>query len=592
MMKMVDAVVNGHSVRIAFDNNSIHIYNAFQIKDDLKLRGYRFNPDDKSWYIKPSDIDKELQVLNAGISPEKQNLDIAAHDNQRKINGIDLPESFSVVQLRNSIEKALNAAIPGKIWLRGVIASEVKNYKWFSYFDLKDEDENVEIYFNVESKRSSIELITEKLKNAGVSDSLEKDLPVFLQANLKVSSKTQIDVRLEVVDILPEYTRSKLKSKLDVTVDKLKEEKIFDLQKSLSLPKVIKEIALITSEQGTSIRDIMAGLDPDQKRFNIYFADSRMEGSSAVTSVIKALDLLEGHPSLKFDCIVLSRGGGSEQSLSVFNEYELCRRVCMTKIPVITAIGHEKDLSAVELCSHTTPTPSTPSGVGKFLSQRSRLMNKDLGELISRIILSFSTIQKGETEKINSLMSHIPAILKTVLKSFRERLSFKVNHMENNLFFTLDQAGTKVNHHAFSVLDRGMGLLTNNQENIKNINSDITSHIRKKGFFEYTILRKSILRINLASRIREIGIHRKNLAGKLKEVLNTGSRILAGEEIKVNMFREYAEASDPQKILEKGFSLSLDENDKPLTSLSLFRKSNRKKIRFFDGETYVEEKED
>ncbi len=592
MMKIVDAVIMGHKVKIAFDSNSIHIYNAFQIKDDLKLRGYRFNPDDRSWYINPSDIDKELEVLHEGKSPDTEGINFSQPVEKGEISGIELPDSFSVVQLRNSIEKALNAAIPGKIWLRGVIASEVKNYKWFSYFDLKDEDENIEIHFNVESRKANIDRITEKLKNSGVSDSLEKDLPVFVQANLKVSSKSQIDVRLEVLDILPEYTKAKLKSKLDVTVEKLKEEKIFDLQGNLELPEIVRDIALITSEQGTSIRDIMAGLDPDQKRFNIYFADSRMEGNNAVTSVIKALDLLEGHPSLKFDCIVLARGGGSEQSLSIFNEYELCRRVCLTKIPVITAIGHEKDISAVELCSNTTPTPSTPSGIGKFLSQRSKKLNENLGEMLSRIILSFSMIQKGETEKVNSFLSHIPAILKTVIKSFREKLSFKVNQIEDNLFFTLDQAGTAVNHHKNSILNRGMDVLKNKKEIIKSVNSDITSQIRKKGVFENTILKKSILRINLKGRIREIGTLRKNLSGKFQEVMNTGSRILTGEETKVNMYREYTEASDPQKILERGFSLTLDENDIPLKSLSVFRKSNKKKIRFFDGETYVEEKED
>lgn len=592
MMKIVDTVIMGHKVKIAFDDNSIHIFNAYQIKDDLKLRGYRFNPEDKSWFINPADINKELEVLNGGISEGSTDIGLSEKVVQEKAGGIDLPESYSVVQLRNSIEKALNEAIPGKIWLRGVIASEVKNYKWFSYFDLKDEDENIEIYFNVESRRSNIEKITEKLKNSGVSDLLEKDLPVFIQANLKVSSKTQIDVRLELLDILPEYTRAKIKSKLDITIDKLKEEKIFDLQKTLSIPKVVRDIALITSEQGTSIRDIMAGLNPDQKRFNIYFADSRMEGSNAITSVIKALDLLEGHPSLKFDCIILARGGGSEQSLSVFNEYELCRRVCLTNIPVITAIGHEKDLSAVELCSHTTPSPSTPSGIGKFLSQRSKFLSEDLGDLIGKIMLSFSTIQKGETEKVNSFLSHIPAILKTIVKSFRERLSFKVGQIEDNIFFTLNQAGSALNHYTESVIDRGMNVMINENERIKSVNEDIISQIKKKGAFENTILKKSILRIDLSGRIRELGTLRKDLSGKFKQILNIGSRILRTEETKVNMYKEYSEAGDPQKILERGFTLTLDEKNNPITSLSVFRDSKKKKLRFFDGEIFVEEKEE
>ncbi len=592
MMKIVDTVIMGHIVKIAFDNNSIHIYNAYQIKDDLKLRGYRFNPEDRSWYINPSDINKELKVLNKDILPDGTDSESEKSVIGDKISGVELPDSLSVLQLRNRIEKALKSAIPDTIWLRGVIASEVKNYKWFSYFDLKDEDENIEVYFNVESRKSNIDKITEKLKISGISDSLEKDLPVFIQANLKVSSKAQIDVRLELIDILPEYTRAKIKNKLDLTIDKLKEEKLFELQKTLSIPKVIREIALITSEQGTSIGDIMAGLDPDQKRFNIYFVDSRMEGANAVTSVIKALDFLEGHPSMNFDCIMLARGGGSEQSLSIFNEYEICRRVCLTKIPVLTAIGHEKDISAVELCSHTTPSPSTPSGLGKFLSRRSKLLSEDLGDLIGKFMLISSTIQKGETEKVNSFLSHIPVILKNVIKSFREALSFKVKQIEDNLFFTLNQSGSVVNYHTSSVLDRGKDVINNKQKNIRIVNSDIIANIKKKGTFENTILNKSMLRIDLSGRIREIANLRKSLKSKFQDILNTGSRILAGENIKVNMYSEYTEASDPQRILEKGFSLALDENDKPLTSLTFFKESKKKKLRFFDGETNIEEKEE
>ena len=64
-MKIVDLVIRGHNVRIEFDENSIHIYNAFQIKDDLKLRGYRFDPGKKTWYVNSSDVEEELDALNS-----------------------------------------------------------------------------------------------------------------------------------------------------------------------------------------------------------------------------------------------------------------------------------------------------------------------------------------------------------------------------------------------------------------------------------------------------------------------------------------------------------------------------------------------
>lgn len=527
MMKNIEAVIRGQKFTITFDENSIHIYNAYQIKEDLKLRGYRFDPENKTWFIEPSDIKKELGELSTGISGIESITQSPGRSLLKERAGTDLPESYSVIQLRNTIEKALNTSIPGKIWIRGVIASEVKNYKWFSYFDLKDEDEKLDIHFNIEARSSNIGKVTEKLKKSGVSEILEKELPVFILVNLKVSLKNKVDVRLELLDILPEYTRAKIKSKLDITIEKLKEERIYDLQKNLSLPKLIKNIALITSEQGTSIRDIMAGLHPNEKRFNIFFTDSRMEGANAIASIVGAISFLESHPSIKFDCIIIARGGGSEQSLGVFNEYEICRRVCLTKIPVITAIGHEKDLSAIELCSHITPVPSTPSGIGKFFSQGFKMHSDKLGELLGRIILSFSVVHKGETEKVNSHLSHIPVILGTIIKSLRERLIYRVKQVQDHVFYSL----------------------------------------------------------------REIAGLQKSILDKYGDLMNTGSRLITGEEIKVNMYKNYAESNSPRRVLERGFTLTLDENGNPLTSLAGFRKAEHKKLRFFDGEIFVEEKE-
>jgi len=588
---MVEVVIRGHNVKIEFDENSIHIYNAFQIKDDLKLRGYRFDPGKKTWYVNPSDVEEELDALNSGISIVKTTERTPGKSLLLEDKESGLPESYSVIQLRNSIERALNTSIPGKIWIRGVIASEVKNYKWFSYFDLKDEDENLDIHFNVEARSSNIEMVAGKLRESGVAELLEKELPVFILATLKVSLKNKVDVRIELLDILPEYTRSKIKGKLDITIEKLKKEKLYDLQKDLSLPKIIKNIALITSEQGTSVRDVMAGIHPNEKRFNIFFADSRMEGANAVSSVVRSIEFFENHPSIKFDCIVIARGGGSEQSLSVFNEYEICKKVCLTKIPVITAIGHEKDLSAVELCSHLTPTPSTPSGIGKFFSQGFILQSDILGELLGRIIMSFSVIHRGETEKVNLYLSHIPVILNTVVRSLRERLANRVRQVEDHVLHALEQSASKVEFIADSILNKSNNNNISEKEVIKVTSKRIRDLVKTRSNFEGTILKKSILRIDLSGRKREIGILIRSFSNKYREIINTGSRVISSEETKVNMYKNYAESNDPRRILERGFSLILDENNRPLTSLEVFRESEQKKIRFFDGEIFVEEKE-
>jgi len=592
-MKIVESVINGQSVTIAFDENSIHVFNAYPIKDDLKIRGYRFDPAKKSWYIIPSDVDKELNALNTSIG-NCDGDDIAppslSEDEKESQEGF--PESYTILQLRNKIERAVKATISGRIWIRGIVASEVKNYKWFSYFDLKDEDEGLNIFFSVEAKKPTIKRVDEKLKKAGVSEKLDKDLPVFVQADVKISVKNQVNVRLELLDIMPEYTRSKIKNKLDITIEKLKSENIFNLQKQLELPTLIKNVALITSEQGTSVMDIMAAVYPYERRLNVFFVDSRMEGESTIESVVRNIDFFENHPSIKFDCIIIARGGGSEQSLSIFNEYEICRRVCLSRIPVITAIGHEKDQSAIELCSFLTPIPSTPSGVGKFLSNRFRDTSTILGEIIGGIMKEFLIIQKSELEKVKSLLAYIPVLMRSVVKLSKDRLEFNVKQIESRILHSFDKSASSIKYIFNSLLSKIYGMSKSESNEIKKIKTRLAEQVKVKSNFEDIALKKLIKRIDLSARKREIETLSKNVTEKYDGVFNIGYRLIDRENMKVRMYMELSDSNDPNRILKKGFTLTLDENEKAITSIENFKKCDKKKLKFFDGMVFIEEKEE
>ncbi len=591
-MKIVESVINGQRVTIAFDENSIHVYNAYPIKDDLKIRGYRFDPVKKSWYINSQNIDRELDALNAEkkYSDEKYTV-LPSMVKSEKITPEGFPDSYSVVKLRNEIEKAVKSVLFGRIWVRGVIASDVKDYKWFSYFDLKDEDEGYNIFFSVEVKNSVIKRIDEKLKRSGVSEKLGKDLPVFVQADVKISVRNQINVRLELLDIMPEYTRSKIRNKFDITIERLKKENIFNLQKQLTLPTIVRNVALITSEQGTSVKDIMGAIHPYEQRLNVYFIDSRMEGDNTVASVVRNIDFFEKYSSIKFDCIVIARGGGSEHSLSVFNEYEICRKVCLSAIPIITAIGHEKDQSAIELCSFITPVPSTPSGVGKFLSNRFMEESRVLSEITGSIIKELSTIQKGEFEKVKSILAYIPVLMKSVMKSFSNGLKFNVKEIEGHIFHSFERSFSSIKFVFNLLLSKGIGISRSEKAEVKRIKMRITERMNIKNNIESMDLKKFIKRIDIPTYKRKIKILRENVKEKYTGVFDSGNGLMDREGMKVKMYMNLADSNDPQKILKKGFTLTTDENEKVITSLESFKKHDKKKLKFFDGTVFIEEKE-
>lgn len=332
---------------------------------------------------------------------------------------------YTVAELREHLSLAIKSSFHGPIILRGVIASDPSVYPSFAYVDLKDEKDNMT--FNLSFYIGNFYNVEKKLKASGVVDKLTKDVPVMLVVEPYVSTQKRISFVLRVVDVIPEYTTSVLANEKNITLTKLEAEGILDLQKELTLPSLIKNIGLITSEQGTSVQDISSAMSDAKNFFNIYFIPARVEGKSAVPSIVEAISNFNRlAKKMDIDVILIARGGGSSSELSVFNDYELCRAVCLSKIPIITAIGHDKDQHAIELCSHITPIPSTPSGIGAYLRQTLTDVKQDLAVEVQEINLALS--QRFIKEE-----SLVSGYLKDVLSSVKRVFSINVEKIKTNV---------------------------------------------------------------------------------------------------------------------------------------------------------------
>ncbi|MCP4213933.1 MAG: exodeoxyribonuclease VII large subunit [bacterium] len=649
-MNWETVVINGKEVSIAFDENSVHVYNAFPIKDDLKIRGYRWNPADKSWYVSPGSIDDEMAVLKNNLkSAAAPAGDAPLPASKSKSPLSRFPDSLSVADLRNRIDRLIRDGIRGNVWVRGVIASDVKNYKWASYLDLKDEDEGRNMFFRVDVKKLHLQKINKKLEDTGVAHGLEKDLPVFCNVEVYLPLKNVVDVRLSLVDVLPEYTQSKIRNQREITLDKLKEEGILENQKRLILPPYISNIGLITSELGTSIRDIRAGLHPFEDKYDFLFTDSRMEGSHAVESIKKAISFLEKEAPGHLDAIIIARGGGSEQSLAVFNDLKLCRKVCLSPIPILTAIGHEKDVSAIEQVSWLTPTPSTPSGIGKYLQNRVLTLREQLSTLVTQLFHHFSTAHNSEMTRLKSFLEHIPARVSGAMQLREERLVSTVNRFRQSASFTVKTHEQQVGNNSRLLMEKYKAIHTGSRKNIarlaessitrasaglrfkeerfhslargfqqsasfkvkeneglvkrlvlqiqeKSGDMRTTGHREILGLTKATVSRASLLnaretgnmkktlgRLDFDRRFRINQIVREDLHKRSVSLLALAARNLETASKDLEARRRLARAADPMTILEKGFTLVLDEHQRVIPSLKHYEEKDKAVLKFHDG---------
>jgi|GEM_PF-1511650 len=592
-MNWVTISINGQEVSVAFDQNSIHIYNAFPIKDDLKLRGYRWNPADKSWFITPGNIDDEMSQLKNNLQKPPKPAPIQKEE-QEKTPLAQFPDSYSVSDLRNRLDRLIRDGIRGHLWIRGIVASEIKNYKWASYLDLKDEDESKDILFRMEIKPANLEKINRKLKDAGIAETLERDLPIFCNVEIYLPLRNVVDIRLNVLDILPEYTQSKIRNQREITLEKLKEEGILTNQKQLLLPMLISNIGLITSNQGTSLQDISAGLHPLENKYRLYFLDSRMEGPHAVDNIIQAISYFEENPDIPIDAIIIARGGGSEQSLSVFNDLRLCRKVCLCPIPIITAVGHEKDVSAIELCSWFTPTPSTPSGIGKYLQNRYMSLQDQLASIISRLISYFSNTHQREMEKLRAFLKNVPPRVQSYLQWREERLRSLNKGLAKSLRFAVRHHEQRIHHLTGQLIRKSLDLRLKNRHNIRNLTAVVRARILSLHHRERKQIEKTILRLDLKKQQRKNRQLLELLRDKARYLMDSSSKKILETDKNLQNYRDLVRASDPQNILKKGFTLTLDEENHVIKTAKQFhqRHTDTATLRFFDGTVSIRKNQD
>lgn len=155
-----------------------------------------------------------------------------------------------------------------------------------------------------------------------------------------------------------------LLARLEALRKQLKTEGLFELQKQLGRPQLPKTIGVVTAESGAARRDLLAGLERRGWRGTVVWAFAPVQDRHAAPAITAAIQDLAAQP--RVEAIVVTRGGGSLADLWAFCDETLCRTVAMLRVPVISAVGHERDSTLIDdvaavACS--TPTHAAEAAV-------------------------------------------------------------------------------------------------------------------------------------------------------------------------------------------------------------------------------------
>ena len=172
---------------------------------------------------------------------------------------------------------------------------------------------------------------------------------------------------LQITDLDPAYTLGEMERQRQQTIAQLQNDGVWEMNRQVPLPAIVQRIAVVSSAQAAGYQDFCKELAKSPYRFRLTLFDAFMQGAAAEESIIGALCAVVARAE-EFDAVVLIRGGGSRSDLNCFNAYRLCAHIAQFPLPVLTGIGHDKDVSVADMVAHTAL--KTPTAVAGWLVER------------------------------------------------------------------------------------------------------------------------------------------------------------------------------------------------------------------------------
>ncbi len=255
---------------------------------------------------------------------------------------------------------------------------------------------------------------------------------------------------------------------------KLQSEGVFSTENKLPIPKIPKRIAVVTSDTGAAVQDVLNILSRRWPLCSVILCPVLVQGDGAVASILTALKRIEKLNNI--DLLILGRGGGSIEDLWAFNDEQIARAVNRINIPVISAVGHETDFTLCDFASDLrAPTPSAAAElavpdiieVQADILQYSIRMRNALESLINNCSARFNNvIQSKYLLDYNSVFESRALELDNLYDRNLNAFSNILNK-SNSVFGELHSKFSAFN--PLAVLNRGYSVVTKNGVAVKNI---------------------------------------------------------------------------------------------------------------------------
>ncbi|MGD2094789.1 MAG: exodeoxyribonuclease VII large subunit [Phycisphaerales bacterium] len=337
---------------------------------------------------------------------------------------------YTVTQINSLIKVALEQTLPPRLIVKGEISGFKIHSSGHCYFSLKD-------------KGGILPCVMWASKVRNVKFSPEDGMAVLATGHIDVYTVGG-KYQLYVDKLEPEGTGA-LQLAFEQMVKKLRAEGLFEDEHKKPIPTYPERIGILTSETGAAVHDIEDSIHSRWPCVKLFLYPVPVQGKGSAKKIAAALrDINKRNKKLKLDVLIVGRGGGSLEDLWAFNEEVLARAIFSSKIPVISAVGHEVDVTVADLVADARASTPTKAGVvavpdmQEVLGQLSNIERRLAGQTNARVKLAQQNLEvilaraifrnplllvRNPEQQLDELAAELTATMRSLLAEAQRKLS-------------------------------------------------------------------------------------------------------------------------------------------------------------------------
>lgn len=390
------------------------------------------------------------------------------------------------------------------------------------------------IYFSLKDEETQIKCVFFRKANKNLDFELEEGMKIIVKGEIEIY-QPRGEYSIIVEEVHPDGLGALYLAFIQLK-KKLEKEGLFSKEYKKQIPKFPKKIALITSSSGAALQDILKIIKNRYPLVELMLFPTIVQGKKSVLQIIESINLVNQFSNI--DAIILSRGGGSLEDLWSFNEESVAKAIFSSKVPIISAVGHETDFTIADfVADRRAPTPSAAAEIAV----------PDMKDISKQV----------EYLKIRSAKSlyHKLKLYKSYLEQIRSKFIFKKPlEIVHRNYRQLDQITTSITNFISLIIQ-------NKKEELRVVESEIVSLSPKSMLKSYKAEIKQIEKSSFFKRPKKfLSQHRKEIDQKAYELKKNVKNIISAKRNELEILESKIIALNPKAILKRGYGIVMNKN--------------------------------